>query len=347
MNFKIVLLLGVMVLSGCSFREGEGLTEQNRKIQDQLTQAEDGIAPILGRWAGTLTRGTNLIPIELEITKEQTDTGARTENGQTIYRIDPKATIRSTTDSRYTYSFKGTYYKEKGRIVFTNPGATSSDDFTSMDLLYSNGSIGGSVTAKTYTVGTILVTRQASPSNGEEQQDEEERTYAQDRAKFEPLVGKWTGDVRADAGNENYKIFLTITMPGEQTPTGRIKPSLRAYYYRSDIGEDVVRRTLYITYNYRTEPPTISMTSLAPSASAGGTGASVPNPGGNYYVVNIIGRFVPNADGSPNLSHITGTHFSVNQGITGTLDLWKDGSRPTPPKPPVQPKPPVKPPRKR
>lgn len=343
MNFRIVLLLGLMILSGCSFKDGEGQKDRNRALLEQNEKAKADIQPILGRWAGTLMRGTEAIPIELYIDIKPNQDGRTTEGGN-IIRFDPRATLRSTTDSRYTYDFAGSFYKETGDLLLTNETAVRADDFVGLTLMFNNdaGTITGTVRAKTYVVGTLSLTRQANQEAGGNPIDEEERTYQQDRVKFTPLTGEWVGKVSVPGGNPaQYQVFLSVVLiEAPVLETGRLRPQLQATYTRSDIGSDIIRNTLAVTYNYRNSPPTILFTQDNPTNN------------NRMYIPKIVGRFVPNADGTPNLTRITGSHLSVNQGITGTIDLVKKSSVVEDPKPPAPtptptPKPPAKPPRRR
>lgn len=321
-------------LSFAASQQGENDRDSYERQQRRM-QAD--LQPVLGRWTGTLTRGTPgtaqyiVTAVELQLIELKTATGT-TSWGDTIYRFDPRATLRSTKDLRYRQMTLGGTYTKSSSLIDLARTPTGPDDIQTMTLTVNGDRISGEVRAAGYVLGRLDVSLAGRDTHEGSAQDIFDIEADIQRATYRKLEGFYHGPVTLNTTDPNrsckrFNVCIQIYMQERSGPRG-FEPILMASYYREDItaGNSIAEPLLGVSYNSLARPQTVSLSSIG-----------VPQPNGSKYMVSITGNFpVTDPTGTADVSRLlNGAHVIENLAIPGSIDLRRVQACPKRPDPGV------------
>lgn len=296
-------------------------TENRDTFERQQRQARADLQPVLGRWNGTLSRGKPgtadyvVTEVELQLFEKKTPAGT-TSWGETIYRFEPRATLRSIKDLRYRQmNLDGIYTKTTGDLYLSKT-PINADDVQSLTLKFATDTISGEVHAAGYMLGQLNVTLTTRETI--ETQDTFKVEAEIQRGIFRRLAGAYYGPVTlttvgTDRECRKFNVCLQIYMQEESTPRG-LSPYLLSSHYREDMrpGFQVAEPLLAVSYNDLVNPQTIMLTSKG-----------VSQPRNDKYIVTVTGQFaVTDSTGTADISKIiNATYVIENLSLPGTAEL--------------------------
>jgi hypothetical protein len=307
----------ISLLGACAFDDDTGEAASETRLVQDLREDREDVAPLKGRWTGSLSRGGRDVPVDLLVDERLVATG-RDVNGQIIYRVSPVVTFRTTTEPMYPpQTFVGRYLKQTGEFIASadeTPGSPANpDDLHFFSLVFNGRSLHGRLVAKGYVVGPLNFDRKTALGS-DSAIDTEEEYNALLRSAYRRLVGDFHGRVDEKSSvTPNYAVCISIYLTEQPVAGASTRPSLRAFYRRfSTADPGLFDRTMNLSYNLKSPVPTVLL------SSRDGTAMGSLNIG--RYEVNL---FIKPTDpfGFEPVKTFTGQHTNLLTGAMGAISL--------------------------
>lgn len=320
LSLSVLGLLLAGAVTGCAFGAGEGRESRDNRAMEELDRLRQQMTNVTGTWVGTLNRSGQIIALQVIISGSPVQTGGRDANGNPIYTLETTVTITSPDDpGRYRANMKGDYFPSsaKYQLVLNNPSTASPDDLRSLELRHEGAGLRGPLYSVSQYLGEVTLTRQGGQSGNEPPVDEEDRVNEQERRIYRKVTGFYYGPTQMTSGEcRSYNVCVELSIQEEQTPRGGWKARLKGYTYREDIGVGSFagERNLGVSYNYRSRPESMVLTSKNVTPQ--------PNPTSPYTITMTL-NFGTNRAGDTDFNLLTGGFSVESLGQTGTIRLRK------------------------